>query len=94
MKIEVDTFEKGTTFESVLKVVEEANEMKTAYIAWDNADFSELKIFELSYNLKSEIGDVLTATMNLCSKLKIEPQECVDMVQVKNILRGYYDTIE
>lgn len=94
MKVEVDTFEKGTTFESVLKVVEEANEMKAAYIEWDNCDILELKILRPLYNLKNEIGDVLTATMNLCSKLKIDPQECVDIVQVKNILRGYYDTIE
>lgn len=94
MKIEVNTFKKGSARESQRKVVEEAMEFAAAYdeysllIADDKSDTKEM------WNLMLEIGDVFTATANLCAKMGIDAQRCVDMVETKNIIRGYYDTID
>lgn len=100
MKISVNTFSKGTIEDSAHKVLEEGAELIEAYYRWvylyDSSCDSEDECleFESKTNLMLELGDVLTATMNLCEKLGFEAQECVDMVETKNILRGYYDTIE
>ena len=92
--ITVNTFKLGTILDSVKKVVEEANELEEAYLESIDSNRSSEREYECYVHMMLEIGDVLTATVNLCEKMGIRPQECVDMVETKNILRGYYDTIE
>lgn len=92
--ITVNTFKLGTTLDSVKKVIEEAHELEEAYLQYVDRNRSSESDYEYHTHMMLEIGDVLTATMNLCEKMGIRPQECVDMVETKNILRGYYDTIE
>lgn len=92
MKISVNTFSRGTVYDSVAKVREESFELEEAYFEYKNALIQDA--YEKRKCLMLEIGDVLTATMNLCEKMGIRPQDCIDMVETKNILRGYYDTIE
>ena len=93
MKISVNTFSKGTIEDSAHKVLEEGAELIEAYYRWIYLSDTKMD-FASECDLKMEIGDVLTATMNLCEKLGYDVQECVDLVETKNILRGYYDTIE
>lgn len=92
--ITVNTFKLGTILDSVKKVVEEANELEEAYFEYVDRNRSSESDYECHAHMMLEIGDVLTATMNLCEKLGIRPQECIDMVETKNFIRGYYDTIE
>lgn len=85
MRIEVRTFDLGTTEEKARKVCEEAMEFY--------AEHSVGKVCGI-YPLLLEIGDVFTALANYCAARDIDPQECIDLVEVKNITRGRYDTID
>lgn len=95
MKIEVKTFKKGTLEESARKVCEEATEMYGAYsvvVGFTDFDGMESTLHQTLRNvdLMAEIGDVLTAAANLCERLGIEAQDCVELAQTKNLIRGYY----
>ena len=93
MTFSVNTFRMGYIDESIDKIVEEANEVKEAYEAYITSLDSE-KLFDNKCALELEIGDVVTAVANLCDKMHIDLQRCIDMVETKNIIRGYYDTID
>lgn len=95
MKVEVRTFEKGTLEEAARKVCEEAVEFYGAYsieIKCEGCDTNETLLSETvrDIDLMVEIGDVITAVFNFCNRLEIEPQDCVDLAQTKNLIRGYY----
>ena len=85
MRIEIRTFDMGTTEEKARKVCEEAMEF-----------FAEHQCSHIvgTYPLMLEIGDVFTALANYCQSRGIDAQECIDLVETKNITRGRYDTIE
>ena len=85
MKIEIRTFDLGTDEDKARKVCEEAMEFY--------AEHSCSRIAGI-YPLMLEIGDVLTALANYCAARGIDAQECIDLVETKNIIRGRYDTIE
>lgn len=40
--------------------------------------------------LKMEIGDLLTAIVNWCEWIGLDPQECVELAEAKNRMRGRY----
>lgn len=92
-KVIVETFFRGDSSVIAEKVKEEGGEVLDAYLAYSvsslNAD-DEIR-YRDEGALMLEIGDVLTAAMNLCDSLGFDAQECVDLVQTKNIIRGYYD---
>lgn len=85
MRIEVNTFDMGTNEEKARKVCEEAMEF-----------YAEYRVSKISgiYPLMLEIGDVFTALANFCAANDIDVQECVDLVETKNVIRGRYDTME
>ena len=86
MKICVRTFDLGTSEEKARKVCEEAMEF---YASHEFAQMCDNK-----YPLMQEIGDLLTIVVNYCAAEGIDAQQCVDLAETKNILRGRYDTIE
>lgn len=75
----------GTNEEKARKVCEEAMEF-----------YAEYRVSKISgiYPLMLEIGDVFTALANFCAANDIDVQECVDLVETKNVIRGRYDTME
>lgn len=87
MKFEVNTFNLGTKDEKARKVCEEAVEFYAAHYMHLNKD-TEM------YELRMEIGDVITALANYCADMGISLQTCIDLAETKNIIRGRYDTIE
>ena len=93
MTFNVNTFRMGGIETSVDKVVEEANEVKEAYENYVASKTKE-EAFAHMCELQSEIGDVVTAVANLCYKMHIDVQRCIDMVETKNVIRGYYDTMD
>lgn len=94
MTFSVNTFRMGDVGDSVDKVVEEANEFREAYETYIVTSKNQKTAFANTCALELEIGDVVTAVANFCDKMHIDLQRCIDMVETKNILRGYYDTIE
>lgn len=96
MKIEINTFERDSIAEVVQKIVEEAAEVSIAYAFYTHREQTEDD--DLSYAMEmqliQEIGDVFTATANLCARLGFDGQKCVELAEVKNIRRGYYDTMD
>lgn len=83
MKLEVDTFDLGTSEEKARKVCEESIEFYAEHA---------LKSLGMPHeNLFMEIGDVFTALANYCASNGIDAQYCIDLAQAKNILRGRYD---
>lgn len=87
MRIEVSTFDLGTSEEKARKVCEEAMEFYAEHAqrndcTWNNSP------------LLMEIGDVFTALANYCAANGIDAQYCVDLAETKNTLRGRYDTVE
>lgn len=95
MKVEVKTFEKGTLEEAARKVCEEAVEFYGAYsveIKCEECESNETLLSETirDIDLMLEIGDVITAVFNFCDRLGLDPQDCVDLAQTKNLIRGYY----
>ena len=44
--------------------------------------------------LKMEVGDLLTAIVNWCQWAGLDVQECLDLANTKNVIRGYYDTMD
>lgn len=47
----------------------------------------------LSSKLKMEVGDLLTVIINWCEWAELDVQECLDLANAKNVIRGYYDTM-
>ena len=96
MKIEVNTFKRDSIAEVVEKIVEEAAEVSIAYAFYTHREQTKDEDFSYAIEMQliQEIGDVFTATANLCSRLGFDGQKCVELAEAKNILRGYYDTIE
>lgn len=92
----VDTFVRGDSDTIAEKVKEEGGEVLDAYIIYYNtlACYYDVARFKAEGALMLEIGDVITAAMNLCESLGFDAQECVDLVQTKNVIRGYYDSEE
>lgn len=92
----VDTFVRGDSDTIAEKVMEEGREVLVAFFDYDfaSARCSQEAAFKAKGELMLEIGDVLTAAMNLCESLGFDAQECVDLVQTKNVIRGYYDSEE
>lgn len=89
MTFNVNTFRMGGIDTSVDKVVEEANEVKEAYENYRDSRTKE-EAFANMCALQSEIGDVVTAVANLCDKMHIDAQRCIDIAETKNVIRGYY----
>ena len=85
--MDINTFELGTHDERARKVCEESTEL---YAAWSLADMTEFD-GDSMYNLRMEIGDVLTSCVNFATALGIDVQDCIDLVETKNIIRGRYD---
>lgn len=95
MKVEVKTFEKGTLEEAARKVCEEAVEFYGAYsieIKCERCYANETLLSETmrDIGLMMEIGDVITSIFNFCDRVGLDPQDCVDLTQTKNLVRGYY----
>ncbi len=95
MKAKVKTFERGTIEQAARKVCEEAIEFYGAYsieIQCEGCSGSETKLSETirDVSLMLEIGDVITAIFNMCERLGLQAQDCVDLAQTKNLIRGYY----
>lgn len=92
----VDTFVRGDSETIAEKVKEEGGEVLVAFFDYDFASTrcSKEAAFKAEGELRLEIGDVITAAMNLCESLGFDAQECVDLVQTKNVIRGYYDSEE
>lgn len=44
--------------------------------------------------LKMEVGDLLTVIVNWCQWAGLDVQECLDLANTKNVIRGYYDTMD
>lgn len=92
MHIEVDTFSLGTSDEKARKVCEEATEFYAEHAKFIR-DYKLIPTKDDAwlYSLYLEIGDVFTALANYCAANNIDAQYCIDLVQTKNIIRGYYE---
>lgn len=95
MRIEVRPFKRGDLEEAARKVCEEATEVYGAFsvvVKFTEFDGMESTLHQTLRNvdLMTEIGDVITAAVNLCERLGIEAQDCVELAQTKNLIRGYY----
>lgn len=92
----VDTFVRGDSDTIAEKVKEEGGEVLEAFesYAYSLCLTDAETRFQAEGELMLEIGDVITAAMNLCESLGFDAQECVDLVQTKNVIRGYYDSEE
>lgn len=87
MKIEVKTFERGTIDDIARKVCEEAMEFYAEHKSYMTEPIGDdLGMLPLML----EIGDVFTAIANYCEAMGIDAQDCVLLVQAKNLARGYY----
>ena len=86
VQISVNPFDMGTLDEKARKVCEEAMEFY--------AEHHECWAYGLTGNKRRalfyEIGDVLTAMLNYCNAEEIDPQQCINMVEEKNKMRGRY----
>lgn len=89
----VHTFVGGTPEQTARKVCEEANEFYAEHIKvaiyanlGDDAGEQTAKM-----QMMHELGDIITAVANYCSMCNIDLQECVDLAETANILRGRYD---
>ena len=87
MQISFNPFDMGTPDDKARKVCEEATEFYAEHFMVSN-----LGLFgsDQTRFLRYEIGDVLTAMLNYCTSLGIDPQLCIDMVEEKNRNRGRY----
>ena len=89
MQISFNPFDMGTLDDKARKVCEEAMEFYAEH-------FVTVSVLALDVHstkgdcLRYEIGDVLTAMLNYCASLGIDPQECIDKVEEKNRNRGRY----
>lgn len=90
VQIRFNPFDMGTTDDKARKVCEEAMEFYAEHFASVSVLAMDIKSTDGDY-LRYEIGDVLTAMLNYCHALGIDPQECIDRVEEKNRNRGRYE---
>ena len=92
--VTVRTFVRGDSDEIAFKVREEALEFLEEHVRYNarehDADLAEMDAFMEKVPLMLEIGDVITAICNYCEAVGINAQNCVALVQIKNLARGYY----
>ena len=87
MKLFVEPFKADSEDATFRKIYEELYELTEARAyATMMGDVRE-------HNVIMECGDLLTAIVNWCVWAGIEPQECLDYANTKNVLRGRYDTM-
>lgn len=87
--ITVNTFEKDSEEQTFRKIFEELYELTYCRAQADSNDWEYANL-----SLMMELGDLVTAIFNWAKRVNIDLQGCVDLAETKNILRGYYDTIE
>ena len=85
----VNTFEKDSEEQTFRKIFEELYELTYCRAQADASDWEYANM-----SLMMELGDLVTAIFNWARRVNISLQDCVDLAETKNILRGYYDTIE
>lgn len=92
--VTVKTFVRGDRDEIAFKVREEALEFLEEHVRYNASehaeDLDEADEFMEKLPLMLEIGDVITAICNYCDFVGINAQNCVALVQIKNLARGYY----
>lgn len=87
MEINVETFRRGNVEDIARKVCEEAMEFYAEHRAYATEPIGDdLGMIPLML----EIGDVFTAMSNYCEVMGIDAQDCVMLVQTRNLARGYY----
>lgn len=87
MKLIVHPFKRNSeeaTFRKIYEELCEVSEARALELYSHDGDDKQLKM---------EVGDLLTAILNWCAWAEIDVQECLDMVNTKNTMRGYCDTM-
>ena len=84
MLIKVNPFtidSEEMTFRKIYEELSELSEVRANFISGNHitADF-----------LQMETGDLLTAIVNWCEWMGLDPQECVELAEEKNRARGRY----
>lgn len=85
MQISFNPFDMDSLDEKARKVCEEATEFYA-----EHHECLENGTIGVTIGLFNEIGDVLTAMLNYCNAAGIDPQQCIDMAEQKNRMRGRY----
>lgn len=85
MKLFIEPFTIGSEDETFRKIYEEVYELTEARA------FSHAQGDVRTFNVMMEVGDVFTVLTNWCEWVGINPQECIDLANTKNVLRGRYD---
>lgn len=84
MLIKVNPFtidSEEMTFRKIYEELSELSEVRANFISGNHTtdDF-----------LQMEAGDLLTAIVNWCEWIGLDPQECVELAEAKNRMRGRY----
>lgn len=94
IQIYFDPFVKDSEEDTFRKIFEELYEVTDARTLNDCTQIAPLNDdvkYKSKKRLETEIGDLLTAILNWAIRRGYDPQECIDLAQTKNEIRGYYD---